>query len=465
MDLQRFERTVKLPVSGAQAFAWHERPGALERLSPPWERIELESSTGGVRDGAEVRLRAKVGPFWLRWVVEHRDYVAGRNFRDVARSGPFTHWDHRHEFSDTGNGSCELRDRIEYALPGGALGAAFGGGFTQSKLSAMFSYRHATTRADLDGALARARAEYPETPAPRILVSGGSGLIGRALVPFLTTQGCTVRRLVRRAPVVPDEVQWDPVTGAFDQAAAGPIDAVVHLAGAGIADARWTAARRRELFDSRVLSTRGLAKVLASLPQAPRVVIGGSATGFYGDAGDIWCDERSPAGRSFLAELTKAWEAEWAPLAARGVRVVNLRTGIVLSPAGGALAKLVTPFSLGLGGPVGSGKQWWSWISIDDLVGAIGHALVDTRVSGPLNAVGPETVTNREFTRVLARVLRRPAVLPAPAWALRAALGRGMADEALLSGQRVRPGALIASGYQFRHENLETALRHVLGCI
>lgn len=458
MGKQVFERTVRLPVSAAAAFAWHERAGAFSRLAPPWERIELESHVGGLRDGAVVKLRAKTGPVWVRWEVEHRDYTPGKLFRDVARSGPFAHWDHRHEFLDTPGGGCELRDRIEYALPAGPIGEALGGGFTRQKLAGMFAYRHAVTRDDLAFEVAHTGARRL-----RVLVSGASGLIGRALTPFLTTQGHEVIRLVRRTPRAADEVRWDPEAGVVELDGAGEIDAVVHLAGAGIADARWTEARRRVLRESRVRGTRVLAEALAARSRPPTVVIGGSAVGYYGDTGDSLVDETSPLGTGFLAELTRDWEAAWAPLDGAGVRRVYLRTGVVLSPAGGALAKLLLPFSLGLGGPVGSGRQWLPWISIDDIVGVIGHALVDTSLSGPLNAVAPAPVTSAEFARVLGSVLRRPAVLPAPAWALRAALGRGLAEEALLAGQRARPGVLAAGPYRFRHENVEAALRHVLG--
>ena len=460
MNPEVFERTVDLPVSAADAFAWHERDGALERLTPPWERVELLRRTGtGIQTGAQVTLRSRLGPFALDWVAEHRDYLPGRLFRDVALRGPFASWDHRHEFSDTADGRSELRDRVEYRLPGGRAGSWVAGGAVRGKIERLFTYRQSVTRDDLRFALEHA---WPGRPL-RILISGSSGLIGGALVAFLRTQGHEVLRLVRREKRASDEVGWEPATGRVNFAEAGDLDAVVHLAGAGIADRRWTAERRREIRDSRVLDTRRLALALADSPKPPRVVIGGSAIGFYGSCGDTWLDERSAAGRGFLAEVTQKWEAAWAPLDATGARRVYLRTGVVLSPAGGALSKLLTPFSLGLGGPVGSGRQYWSWISIDDMVGAVAHALLTEGIQGPMNAVAPEPVTSAEFARVLGRVLRRPAVLPAPAFALRAALGRGLADEALLASQRVRPSALAATGYRFRHEKLEAALRHVLG--
>ncbi len=460
MRRETFEARTRLPGAAAEAFAWHERPGALARLTPPWETVVVEKQSGGLRDGAEVRLRARVGPFWVRWVVRHRDYQAGRLFRDVAERSPFAYWDHRHEFDDAADG-CELRDRIDYALPGGILGRRAGGAFTRGKLAAMFSYRHAVTRADLAFARDGVGRERPL----RILISGASGLVGRALTPFLTTQGHTVVRLVRGLARGADEIMWDPTGagGPLDLGGAGPIDAVVHLAGAGIADARWTESRRREIRESRVVGTRLLAEALARLERPPGVVVGGSATGFYGTTGETEVDEGGPAGTGFLAGVTREWEAAWAPLAGRDTRLVFLRTGVVLSPAGGALAKMLPAFRFGLGGPVGDGRQWWSWISIDDLVGAIGHALREPAVRGALNAVAPVPVRSGEFARALGAVLGRPAVLPAPAWALRLALGRGLADEALLAIQRVRPGVLARTGYRFRHENVTAALRHVLG--
>jgi uncharacterized protein (TIGR01777 family) len=461
MSRDHFEARVELPVPAAEAFAWHERPGALARLTPPWERVVVESQSGGLRDGAKVRLRAKVGPFWVRWVVCHRDYQAGRLFRDVAERSPFASWDHRHEFTDLATGGSELRDRIEYALPGGLAGRLAGGAFTRAKLAAMFAYRQAVTREDL----VFAREGAVGARAMRILISGASGLVGRALVPFLTTQGHDVVRLVRGQARGPDEVTWDPTGagGELDLSGAGRIDAVVHLAGAGIADARWTEARRREIRDSRVKGTRLLAEALARMATPPAVVVGGSATGFYGATGEETVTEGAPPGAGFLAGVTQAWEEAWAPLAGRDTRLVFLRTGVVLSPAGGALAKLLPAFRLGLGGPVGNGRQWMSWISIDDLVGVIGHALRNDAVRGPMNAVAPEPVRSAEFATTLGAVLGRPAFLPAPAWALRLALGRGRADEALLASQRVQPGVLTATGYRFRHENVTAALRHVLG--
>jgi len=459
---EHFSRSVGLPATAAAALEWHARTGALARLSPPWERVEVVSQSGGIRDGARVSLRTKAGPIWLGWEAEHYGYVEGRQFCDRALSGPFARWEHRHGFADVSKeagGGCELTDDIHYALPGGAAGRLVAGGFVRRKLERMFAYRQAVTRADLEFS-----RDHERAPKLRVLISGASGLVGSALTAFLTTQGHQVIKLVRRPARGADEIFWDPAAERVNlDAAVGRIDAVVHLAGAGIADARWTEARKHEIRESRVRGTSGLARALAAMARPPRVVVGGSAIGYYGDGGDAWQVEGAAAGSGFLAEVTSAWEAAWAPLDAVGVRRVALRTGVVLSPAGGALAKMLPAFRFGLGGPVGGGRQWWSWISLDDLTGVIGHALLDDSVRGPLNAVAPEPVTSAEFAHTLGRVLGRPAVLPVPAWALRVALGRGLADEALLASQRVRPETLIKCGYRFRHENLETALRHVLG--
>ncbi len=296
----------------------------------------------------------------------------------------------------------------------------------------------------------------------KIAITGASGLIGSALVPFLTTGGHEVVRLVRRAPAGPAEAAWDPVRGTVDRGALDGVDAVVHLAGESIAEGRWTDAKKEKLRSSRLGPTRGLAEALASLPRPPKVLVSSSAVGYYGDRGDAWLDETSAAGADFLGRLAAEWERAAQPAADAGTRVVNLRTGIVLSPKGGALRKMLTPFKAGVGGVLGPGTQYMSWIAIDDLLGAVHHALVTDGLAGPVNAVAPEPVTNEAFTKTLARVLGRPAIAPVPAFALRLLFGE-IADAALLSSTRVRPGRLLATGYRFRFTDLESALRHLLG--
>lgn len=451
-----FSRTLSLPRPVREVFAWHERSGALERLTPPWEQVELLKQSGGIHDGGRVVLRNKLGPFWSKWEVEHRGYDEGRVFRDVLRRGPFPIWEHEHRFQADGPAACTLTDTINYELPFGWLGR-LGSGLVQRKLEQLFAYRHETLAQDLAMA-----TRYGSVRSLRFLVSGAAGMVGRALVPFLRSQGHEVVRLVRHKTRATDEIFWDPLKGLLDLSHARPFDAVIHLAGENIASGRWTTARREKIRASRVLGTRTLVTALDRLRHRPFALVTASATGFYGDAGNAKLFEDEKRGGGFLAELCEAWEREAAVARGFGIRVAKLRTGVVLTPSGGALKKLLPLFKKGLGGRIGSGDQWMSWIGIDDLLGAIYHAVLDQRCSGPVNAVSPEPVTNAEFTATLARVLRRPAFLPVPAMALRAAFG-AMAEETLLASQRVLPGRLDEAQYVFRHERLEMALRHVLG--
>ncbi len=296
----------------------------------------------------------------------------------------------------------------------------------------------------------------------RILVSGSSGLVGGALCAWLPAKGHTVLRLVRRATMGPDEVSWDPAAGVLHAGPLEGLDAVVHLAGAGIADERWTEARKAVIHDSRVRSTRLLAGALATLARKPRVLVSASAVGWYGDRGDEWLDESSDPGTGFLAAVGRAWEGAAGAAVDAGIRTVHPRTGIVLARQGGVLARLLPLFRLGLGGPVGSGRQWWSWIALDDALAAVLHAIEHDEVRGPFNAVAPEPVTAGDFARTLGSVLARPAALPAPAFALRAVMGRELADEALLASQRVRPAVLERTGFEYRDPGLAGALRRLL---
>lgn len=295
-----------------------------------------------------------------------------------------------------------------------------------------------------------------------VLVSGSSGLVGSALVPFLTADGHRVTRLVRaRLEAGEVEVYWDPAAGRIDAAAIEGLDAVVHLSGENIASGRWTAEKKARIRDSRTKGTRLLAESLAGLAKPPKVFACASAVGYYGNRGEELLKETSPPGSDFVAEVCRAWESSTEPAGGKGIRVVNLRIGVVLSAAGGALAKMLPPFRIGVGGKIGDGKQYMSWIAIDDLVGIISHALKSDALAGPVNAVTPSPVTNAEFTRTLGRVLRRPTIFPMPAFAARLAFGE-MADALLLASQRVEPAKLLKAGYAFRYPELEPALTHLL---
>ena len=294
-----------------------------------------------------------------------------------------------------------------------------------------------------------------------VLITGATGLVGSALIPALEARGHHVVKLVRSASSNSSTTAtWNPATGQIDLSRAGALDAVVHLAGEPIAK-RWTPEVRRSIRESRVNGTRLLCEALARLPAPPKVLVCASATGFYGDRGDEWLDENNAVGKGFLAEVCREWESASAPAAELGIRVVHLRIGVVLSPKGGALAKMLPIFRLGLGGRLGDGRSHWSWIALDDLAEAIHYALVNESLRGAVNAVSPNPVTNAEFTKTLGRALRRPTIFPAPRFAIKLLFGE-MGREALLASFRVKPVKLTEAGFKYRFPDLETALRHLL---
>jgi hypothetical protein len=299
-----------------------------------------------------------------------------------------------------------------------------------------------------------------------ILVSGSSGLVGSAFLRFTRDKGDAVTVLRRPGTKYSSEnkfgyIGWDPDAGHLDGEGIHRMDAVVHLAGENIA-ARWTAAQKARIRDSRVNSTRLIAETMAGRPQPPKVLVCASAIGIYGDRRDESLIDESLPGQGFLSETCQAWEDACDPARRKGIRVVNLRIGVVLHPSGGALGKMLLPFKLGLGGVIGDGRQYWSWIHLDDVVGAIWHAISNENVQGPVNATAPHQVTNREFTRALGKVLGRPTIFPMPAFAARLALGE-MADSLLLSSAKVVPNRLVSSGYKFQYPDLEPALKNLLG--
>jgi uncharacterized protein (TIGR01777 family) len=459
MTDSHFLRRLKLPVSADEAYAWHERPGAFERLAPPWDVVEVVERHGSIHPGDRIVVRLWIAGLPIHWVAEHHGCEPGRQFCDRELAGPFAVWEHVHRFLPQGE-RCVLEDDITFRLPGGPLGSLLGGGHARHTLERMFAYRHRVTQDDM-----QAHAKYAGQPPQSVAITGATGLVGSQLVPFLTTGGHRAISLTRsksssRAPTAGETAAWDPSTGEIS--AAGPLDAVIHLAGESIAAGRWNARRKQAIRDSRVGPTRRLSEQLARLTVKPRVLICASAIGYYGDRGDKTLTEQSPAGSGFLPEVCREWEEATRPAAEAGIRVVNLRLGVILSPKGGALASMLGPFSFGVGGVIGSGRQYWSWIALDDVIGAIHHAIFADNLSGPVNVTAPTPVTNREFTKTLGQVLRRPTIFPLPAFAARIILGE-MADELLLASARVMPAKLTKTGYSFRFSQLEAALRHVLG--
>jgi uncharacterized protein (TIGR01777 family) len=451
----QFQRSLELEADAETVFRWHSRDGAFERLVPPWEGVRLDGPAARVEKGARQTVTFSLGPVRRSWNSEITSVTPGREFQDVQLAGPFARWEHTHSMraAPTGRGST-LEDSVRYALPLGPLGSLVAGRFVRRKLERMFAYRHRVTARDLARHAAVAAA-----PAD-VLVTGATGMVGKALAALLTTGGHRVRRLVRNAPRSVDEFRWDPARGTLDPDALEGTHAVVHLAGENIAGRRWSDAQKARIRDSRVAGTRLIVEAMRAAKRAPRTFVCASAVGIYGDRGDELLTEQSAQGAGFLADVCAQWEGE--ARRAERVRSVQLRFGVVLSPAGGALAKMLLPFQLGAGGRIGDGRQWMSWIALDDAVGAIHHALFADALEGPVNAVAPQAVTNAEYTRTLGRVLRRPAILPMPAFAARLAFGE-LANELLLSSQRAEPERLQQSGYAFAYPELEGALRHQLG--
>jgi len=451
---------VTLPVDPPEAFAWHQRPGALARLLPPWENIQVLRRAANIDVGSQVEFLTRVGPFPLRWLAEHTACCPPEYFEDVQLRGPFKHWRHRHQFIETPDGKTILEDQLEYCLPGGWCGNWIARESVEKKIERMFAFRHAVTRADL-----QAHARYRNRRRIAVGITGADGLVGSALTAFLTTGGHNVTAICRspRDTAAPEQIIWNP---GFDQEldrASHQWDAVIHLAGENIARRRWTAKQKREIWVSRVERTRSFCESLVSLPNPPSVLLAASATGFYADSSVTEISsEDAPRGEGFLAELAAAWEEACRPAIEAGIRVVHLRFGIVLSPRGGALRAMLPVFRSGMGGSIGKGKQFWSWVSLDDAVGAMHHALMESDIRGPLNVVAPQPVTNAQFTEKLARAVRRWAPLPLPSSMAKILFGE-MADAMLCSSIRATPEKLCDSGYEFRDSELDHALHHMFG--
>jgi uncharacterized protein (TIGR01777 family) len=451
--LPELRYTTTLPGVTAQAlWDWHAAPGALPRLVPGWSGLSVVRPPPSLADGTETLLRVKVGPFSWAWTARHRACEPGHGFIDDAVRGPFAAWSHSHRFTDSPAGAV-LDDTLRYELPLGALGSLVAGRFVRSELDRTFAWRHARTRDELS----RHQGVAPRT----IAVSGASGLVGSALCDLLTTRGHRVLRLVRRA-AGPGEISWDPARGELNPEDFVGVAAVVHLAGESIAQ-RWTPAARERILSSRVAGTSLIADALARCSKPPAVFVSASAIGLYGPE-PVEADEHSPQGRGLLAEVCARWEAAAEPARAAGLRVVHPRIGIVQSASGASLAAQLLPFRLGLGGPLGAGTQGVSWISLDDLLDVLYLAIYDERLSGPVNAVAPAPVSQADYASALGAALSRPAVLPVPAFALRALLGE-MADEVLLGGAFVRPRRLEQLGFTWRHPTLQAALAFELGAL
>ena len=465
----RYTSRLPVPVSAAELFRWHARPGAFERLSPPWQPVRLVRHEG-IRDGDTATLRLGAGPVGVDWIAEHAGYDDGClrgdgacQFEDIQRSGPFAAWHHVHRMRPA-DGGAVLEDSVTFRLPLAAVAEPVGGRLARGQIERMFAYRHRVTHEDL-----RRHAEA-DAPPMTVALTGASGTVGRALGAFLQGGGHTVVRLVRRRAEVgsrgPQDqaVYWNPSQGEIDLPAlaeAAP-DAVVHLAGEPVTSLNGTTAARRRIWESRTQGTQLLARALAALPRPPRVLVSASASGYYGDRGSQRLTEASAPGSSFLAEVCRAWEASTAEAEAAGIRTVHARIGLVTTPSSGPLQILAPVTALGLGGWPGDGAAYWSWISLDDVVYALHHAMLDEGLEGPLNLSAPEPVQTRAFVQTLASVQNRPAVLRVPEGLVRRAGGE-LARSLALASIRMLPQRLLDRGFRFATPDLRTALAHVLG--
>lgn len=456
--MTRFRHESRLEAAPGRVWEWHASPGALERLLPPWRDVRLLSREPELRDGARVELELGVGPLRTRWVTVHRDVVPGRGFADEQIQGPFRRWLHAHRFDPAEDGGTRLIDEVDYALPLPPLGPALAGALARGELERTFRWRHRRTARDLARHLGR-----PEGEPLRIAITGASGMIGSALSAFLRAGGHRVDPLVRRRPRPGSgEIEWAPREGRLDAAALEGVDAVVHLAGENLYALGWSEEKKRRIRRSRVEGTDLLARSIAGLERKPHVLVSASGVSYYGDRGDEPLEEDSAPGEGFLAGVCRDWEAATRPAEQAGVRVVRLRIGPVLTPRGGALAKMLPAFRAGLGGRVGSGEGWMSWIGLDDLVGVIHRALYDPGLRGAVNAVAPRPVTQAELVRTLADVLERPAVFRVSESLLRIAGGQ-MAEEAVLASVRAHPARLEEAGFRFFTPDLRSALEWELG--
>ena len=457
-----FRHQSRLPFAPEQVFAWHARPGAQDRLAPPWAIPRIRERRGTIRDGDEVVMELAKGPLHLTWHLRHRDFEEGRRFTDEQVRGPFQRWVHVHDFEPDGEGGTLLRDEIEWEPPLKGGVDALAAPVVERELERLFAFRERRLWNDLT-----LHERWRKSPRLSVAITGTSGLIGSALRRFLTAGGHRVVSLVRsrdRALAEEDAVYWSPDRDEIDAEGLRGVDAIVHLAGEPLVQLpRWTAAKKRRIRESRVRGTDLIARTAATLhDRGPVTLVSASAVGYYGDRGDEVLTEETNPGKGFLPEVVKAWEAATRRARGAGVRVVMLRTGPALSPAGGMLEKVLVPFRMGIGGRVGSGRQYVPWLDLDDMMGIILHAIMDEKLQGPVNACAPHPVPNATFADVLGRVLGRPTLIPVPALVVKAALG-DMGRETLLAGQRAKPARLLQSGYAFLFEGIEESLRYQLG--
>ncbi len=440
--MPKFIKKSEMPVSAEQLFSWHENPCALERLTPPWNKVTVLRKDIGLKPGSEVHLKTHIGPIPVTWIARHSEYTAGMEFCDIQVSGPFAKWIHHHRMIPKNEKESYLEDKIEYQVR-----FCLGAGIAKRSIEQLFHYRHTVLRHDLE-----VQNSIP-TPPLTIAITGASGLVGSELTAFLRSAGHRVLPLVRKEPKE-DEILWNINAGKIEAEKLEGVDAVIHLAGENIGSGRWTNEKKKRIEESRVRGTAFLVEALNSLKSPPKVLISTSAVGYYGIKSNIVANEAVEPGNDFLAQVCKKWEAE-ARRFKKG-RLVTPRFGVVLTPKGGALNKMLFPFKMG------SGNQLMSWISIDDLVYQLYRLLLAPSIDGPVNLCAPHLATNLEFSKTLASVLNRPCIFPFPAFLAKLLFGE-MAEATTLSSIGAKPTKLEEAGLPFYYPDLSSALKHLLG--
>ncbi len=451
-----FTKSTKINVPVETLFAWHGRKGAIARLTPPWVPMKIISrNMDGIQKGVKVKFKIKLFKIPMIWESEHIEYKENNIFKDRQTKGPFTQWEHTHRFIPHGAISCIMEDRVEFKLPFGILSRPFYG-LAKKRLKKIFGYRHGVLKYDLEN-------HVQKTKKLKVLISGASGTIGKALIPLLQTCGHEVIVLVRRKKDLSDhELFWDPYKGILDIERAGRIDAVINLNGIDISKGRWTEKQKKFIIDSRVIPTSLLARKIKNMSQKPETFITASAIGFYGNNTSGVVTEKDEKGDFFISRVCKEWEDASLEAQKAGVRTVMLRTGVVLTPVGGALAKMILPFKLGMGVILSHGRQYMSWISKDDEISAILFILENSNIQGAVNLTAPEPVTNREFSKTLAKVFSKKVYFTMPMFMIGLIWGQ-MGLETILASIRVKPEKLLNNGFRFQHKTLFFALKDMLG--
>lgn len=481
--MSTFRNTSDITHPRSVVTEWYASPGAVVRLSPPWNTKVLTEPTNGLDVGSETQLL--MGVQWAegllpgsipvrpgtRWTAEHTQYAPGRSFTDEMKKGPLKSWTHHHEFADGGPGSTIVSDTVTYELPGG-LDRKFSFGATafEKELDRVFAFRTDQTQADLDFASflddVRTRAGAAAGTLT-VAVAGASGMVGTQVSALLRAAGHRVLHLRRRngfsGTIGSDEIAWDPDQHRLDPQTLVGVDAVINLAGAAIAGP-FTDKHRRAVLESRLNSTETIVAAMREVADngGPRTLVNASASGYYGHDADVVTENDGP-GEDFLADVCTQWEAAALKAEDFGTRVVPVRTGLVLSSSGGLLAAQLPLYFAGAGGPLGGGDQWQPWISLEDLAQIYAFAVADPQVNGPLNAAAPHPVRQKEFAKTLASILHRPSAVPTPRQAPGLLLGKQGARELALSSAALVPRVLENRGYTFRFDQLESALRHTLG--